>query len=534
MDNTGIMQIVKSAFSILMIAVIGWVFPACTASLPKTEKEARSLYDRLDQALSVKPPEAPDKADEWCNAKVYLRKAQFLLEAREAGDDWLPLAGRELQNAEQALARILSPAPLPVITGFREEGYYCDNDDSFQPFLRYIPDSYKPGQKQPLMIFLHGYSPALNLVNWQGIPQCLIDLADREGWLVANPFGRSNTDYQGIGEQDVLRVVDEMARRYSVDEDRVILTGFSMGGTGVWCVGARHPDRFAGLLTMAGRGDYYFWHGLRREEVPEYKRRLIDVEFAGPQAHRLASSAILSAHGALDTIVPVEEARYMAKAVKKVNPDMIYLEFPEGGHGGFDEVFSSSLGLTWLKNCRRPEQPIAPVQDPVSVKTAFLSPFIYVFSGNPGDSEHRERFEQAVTDWFRFAKAPPRMTVERSITTNQLASFNLFLFGEPENSRLIREVLAQSPVKVTARAFVVGRKTFPRQGNGLYLVRPNPWNPRKLAVVQCGERWGAGIYENHKYDFLPAYIVYNSGFDDDGSNTALIAGFFDKAWRLVE
>jgi hypothetical protein len=33
---------------------------------------------------------------------------------------------------------------------------------------------------------------------------------------------------------------------------------------------------------------------------------------------------------------------------------------------------------------------------------------------------------------------------------------------------------------------------------------------------------------------LPDFIVYTSRFDDDGSNTALGAGFFDAQWRMAE
>ena len=65
------------------------------------------------------------------------------------------------------------------------------------------------------------------------------------------------------------------------------------------------------------------------------------------------------------------------------------------------------------------------------------------------------------------------------------------------------------------------------------MVRPNPWNPSKLAIVQCGERWGAGLPENHKYDLLPDYIVFTSDRDWDGSNTALCAGFFGADWALA-
>jgi hypothetical protein len=64
-------------------------------------------------------------------------------------------------------------------------------------------------------------------------------------------------------------------------------------------------------------------------------------------------------------------------------------------------------------------------------------------------------------------------------------------------------------------------------------LRKSPWNPEKLAVVQCGARWGGGLPRNHKYDMLPGYIVYTRETDEDGSNTALCAGFFDARWRMM-
>jgi pimeloyl-ACP methyl ester carboxylesterase len=525
--------------------VFSQALPAQAPPPPAT----RSRLNELALALQAKPPAGPGY-DEWCNAQLYLRKARFLLSAFAPSDDLEYPVSRELRQAEESLARIRSGRPAPWAGGMREEGYYCDNDGSFQPFLSYVPASARPGKKRPLLVYLHGYNPDWNLVNWQGLPLELTAYAEAEGCLMASPFGRANTDYQGIGEQDVLTVIAEMVKRYPVDEDRIILVGYSMGGTGAWTLGAHYPDLFAGLLIVSGRGDYYTWHKVARQDLPAYKQRLIDTEFAGSLVQNLQTIPIFSAHGEKDDLVPVEEARYIANAVKKVNPGLIYIEVPGGSHFICDQVLNTPACHDWLRQCRRGPAPAgytslhprynrpsgtnAGARAHGPVKEAFLSPFVFVLAGNPGDPRQCVLFKQAVADYYRFSKALPRVAAEANLTPDQLAARNLFLFGEPETSALIRAVLKDSPVTVTADSYVVGRKSYPRKGNGLYLVRRSPWNPDKLAVVQCGIRWGEALPENHKFEWLPDYIVYTAASDDDGSNTALSAGFFNDLGQLED
>ncbi len=501
----------------------------------ETPQAARALCKSLTGELRAQPASGV-QLDEWKNAQLYLRKARFFLNATDLNSNILALASRELNHARLSLAAIRKDRPVPLVKGQREEGYYSGIDGSYQPYVRYLPRAYKKGRSLPLLIYLHGYSPYLNLVNWQGIPASLIALAEKKGYLIAAPFGRSNTDYQGIGEQDVLAVIREMKRRYGADGRRLILAGSSMGATGAWSLSARHPGLFAGALMISGRGDYYFWHQLERSQVPAWKQTLIDADFAGSQVTNLCALPIFCAHGALDDVVPVEEARYITSAVGAVNPGLVYVEVPEGDHNIWDPILKSRPFRDWLATCRRkePGRPTPRAGRPLGIKGAFLSPFVFILADEHKTSAGTPRFRQAVIDWFRYAKAMPRVDWELTASSNILQSCNVFLFGEPESSGLIRQVLERSPVRVTPDSFVVGGRVYPRSGNGLYLVQPSPWNPAKLAVIQCGIPWGEGTAENHKYDFLPDYIVYTSRFDDDGSNTALCAGFFDAQGRMVE
>ena len=143
----------------------------------------------------------------------------------------------QFELALQALAASSMPSNAP---GRHLEAYIDDVDESVQPFWVYIPE--KPAAKPGLLVFLHGYSSTIDLLVAPDVPESLAALAEQAGAYAVAPYGRGATDYQHLGECDVLRVIDEMASRYGIDRDKVVLSGMSMGGLGCWCIGARQAS----------------------------------------------------------------------------------------------------------------------------------------------------------------------------------------------------------------------------------------------------------------------------------------------------
>ena len=47
-------------------------------------------------------------------------------------------------------------------------------------------------------------------------------------------------------------LLDELAKEFPIDKDRVYVVGHSMGGFGTWTTLAMQPDRFAAAITSAG------------------------------------------------------------------------------------------------------------------------------------------------------------------------------------------------------------------------------------------------------------------------------------------
>lgn len=141
--------------------------------------------------------------------------------------------------------------------GFCRLAWRDEVDDSPQFARVFLPYNYDPNRKYPLVVSLHGYN-ARNPTYASDTPASRHDVfAERCDVIYLMPHGRGNTGYRGIGEADVMRAVALARQTFSVDADRIYLTGQSMGGGGVWHVGSRHTDFFAAVAPIFGGWDYH-------------------------------------------------------------------------------------------------------------------------------------------------------------------------------------------------------------------------------------------------------------------------------------
>src|SRR5437868_3893266 len=110
-------------------------------------------------------------------------------------------------------------------------------------YLLYLPDGYATdtAKRWPLMIFLHGSGEAgtdLNKVKAWGPPK-LIEAGKKFPFIIVSPQAPPNTGWA----VEVLRaMLNDLKQKYRVDNDRVYLTGLSMGGFGTWNYSEKFPD----------------------------------------------------------------------------------------------------------------------------------------------------------------------------------------------------------------------------------------------------------------------------------------------------
>jgi len=234
---------------------------------------------------------------------------------------------------------------FPQSPGVHTLTYVSRVDESVQRYTVYLPRGFEPssGRRYPLVFFGVGYGGTA------GAPPKR-DWADEHGWIFAGYDGRHTHHYYGVADADFDQVLhDEIAAHYPVDLTRVYFIGSSMGASGAFGLGFRHPDWFASVAGAGGFVDFEeFWPRWNTKAVapslwaahfsgPLWQRSLL---LAWSPAHTLHSGYLLApyvAAGERDTVNRTFASRKLAKRLAGIGAKHKYVEIAGGTHGaGYD------------------------------------------------------------------------------------------------------------------------------------------------------------------------------------------------------
>jgi predicted peptidase len=127
-----------------------------------------------------------------------------------------------------------------------------------EPAVHYaisIPRNYSPSTPVPLILALHFGVGGGNAAGAGGdVVQILIGPALAElGAVIVAPDSVRGDWSSSENEKAVNALLDMVLARYSIDKKKVVVTGFSMGGTGSWHFAETFPERFSAVIPVAGR-----------------------------------------------------------------------------------------------------------------------------------------------------------------------------------------------------------------------------------------------------------------------------------------
>lgn len=139
-----------------------------------------------------------------------------------------------------------------------------------------LPPDYDPYRKYPCIVSLHGAggTPEKQIDWWAGTYNKQTDLrlgqASRHGYIVIAPAWtkpyQNKYEYSAQEHGKVLYALQNAFKRFSIDTDRVFLSGHSIGGDAVWDIALAHPDLWAGVLPIAATAGKYvgrYWQNAK-------------------------------------------------------------------------------------------------------------------------------------------------------------------------------------------------------------------------------------------------------------------------------
>lgn len=142
-----------------------------------------------------------------------------------------------------------NPNSTLIVGGFRS-----NIDGSIQPYGLVVPKSFKPGESKSMRldVWLHGRGEQVCEVQFLSQRSTQVGEISPDNTIVLHPFGRYSNAFKFAGEIDVLEAIEHVKTLLPIDDDRISIRGFSMGGAGCWQMAVHYPGMWMAATPGAG------------------------------------------------------------------------------------------------------------------------------------------------------------------------------------------------------------------------------------------------------------------------------------------
>lgn len=298
------------------------------------EQELRNLEDHVHQAKD-------QAADKLADVRIFLKGVQWALQYEPnlaAGD--LELLKKALRRARQRIDGLDSgQAAWRDQKGRMARGFVSAIDGSVQPYGLIVPSNYHPARPIRLDVVLHGSIKPRGLNELHFLNR--FDEGDgatvgERDYLELHPLGRVENGYRWAGETDVFEAIAAVARDYKVDRSRIVLRGMSMGASGTWHLGLKHPDRFVALGPYCGYVDTFHFSRtplstfVKVGPLPVHQQKTLHMLDSIDYAANAGAVPAIACMGEKDVFFQAHVL--MGQAMAKEGLKMINLISPGTGH----------------------------------------------------------------------------------------------------------------------------------------------------------------------------------------------------------
>jgi poly(3-hydroxybutyrate) depolymerase len=252
-----------------------------------------------------------------------------------------PKDGRWITN--RSIAKALVAATLCVggggtlgaVTVDNFVARWYTNAQGVLPYRLFIPTNYTAGTRYPIVLFMCGSGErgTDNRLQLTGQTGCLVFASETNqlyhpSFMVAPQCSTSSAWTDASIRSQVLGLMNLVMSQYSIDTNRLYITGLSLGGMGSWDYIGQFPNMYAAAIPMSGSGTVSL-------------------------APKMTQTAIWNFHAANDSTVNVSGSRTMIDAVRRAGGNAVYTEYASGGHGIWTPAYNTPILMEWVYSQRR-------------------------------------------------------------------------------------------------------------------------------------------------------------------------------------
>jgi hypothetical protein len=246
---------------------------------------------------------------------------------------------RKLLIIGAARARALALKKTPWLTsaesGAKALGYVSRLDGSVQPYGLFIPRGFdeRSPRRWRLDTWFHGREEEMSEVNFVDQVSGSGGPFVRPDALVLLPYGRYCNGSKLAGEVDFFEALADVKQRFHIDEDRIVIRGFSLGGHSAWHLGAHFASDWAAVAPGAGFAETpQFLKVFAKEKLEPtwWEEKLWQLYDAPAYAENFRNVATVAYSGEDDK--QKQAADLMAGVLQKVGVPLVHVIGPKTKH----------------------------------------------------------------------------------------------------------------------------------------------------------------------------------------------------------
>ena len=279
----------------------------------------------------------PLRLRQWADVAILHKSVDWALRHQEFfKTNEIDAARLQLKTAAERLQALEEGrAPWMETPGPTAGGYISRIDDSVQPFGLVIPKGWRPdsGRRWRLDFWFHGRGETLSELAF---------IADRmknpgefapADAFVLHLYGRYCNGSRFAGETDFWEAFEEVRNRFPIDEDRLLVRGFSLGGASAWHFAVHHASRWAAAAPGAGFSETAeFLRVFQQEQLKPapWEQKLWRLHDATANAINVSMVPLIAYSGEDDRQIQAAEA--MRSALGAEGMELTHLIGPKTGH----------------------------------------------------------------------------------------------------------------------------------------------------------------------------------------------------------